>query len=332
MRSILVTGHAGFIGYHTSLALLARGEHVIGLDNLNAYYDVRLKQARLERLRALGRFEFIEADISDRAQLMDRLGGNLAGIDRILHLAAQAGVRYSLEAPEVYVASNLVGHFNLLQVATQCKSLLHFVYASSSSVYGRSKRVPFALDDPADQPASLYAATKRGAELMSESFAHIHGLPQTGLRFFTVYGPWGRPDMAYFKFTRAILEGEPIDLYNHGMMQRDFTFIDDIVGGVLSALDRPPQTGTSTHRLYNLGNDRPEELLTLVAAIEKTCGREARKNLLPMQPGDIQTTWADISASRRDLDYAPKIRIDEGIRRFVAWFRDFYRGTPGTQQ
>ncbi len=332
MALILVTGAAGFIGYHASHALLSRGDHVIGLDNLNPYYDVMLKQARLERLRASGDFRFVMADIADRGELEKALSGLSGGIDLVLHLAAQAGVRYSLEAPEVYVRTNLIGHFNMLELARGLSSSRHFVYASSSSVYGRSSKIPFALDDPADKPASLYAATKRGAELLSESYADLHGMKQTGLRFFTVYGPWGRPDMAYFKFTRAIFEDRPIELYNNGEMRRDFTYIDDVVAGVLAALDRPPEPGGPAHLLYNLGNDRPEELSRLVAVIEEACGREARKRLLPLQQGDVVATWADISASRRDLGYAPRTRIEDGIRRFVAWYREFYLGMPGTQQ
>jgi UDP-glucuronate 4-epimerase len=332
MGLILVTGAAGFIGYHASHALLERGEEVIGLDNLNPYYDVALKMARLDRLAMNAGFRFLKADVADMPALKAALGSLSGDIDRVLHLAAQAGVRYSLEAPEAYVRSNLVGHFNVMQLAHEFPMLRHFVYASSSSVYGRSARVPFALGDPADRPASLYAATKRGAELMSASYADLHGMPQTGLRFFTVYGPWGRPDMAYFKFTRAVLAGQPIDLYNNGVMRRDFTYVDDAISGVLAALDRPPPEGGSRHRLYNLGNDRPEELASLVGAVERACERKAVINLLPMQAGDVEATWADISASKRDLGYAPRTGINEGIGRFVAWYRDFYRGTPGTQQ
>ena len=331
MALILVTGAAGFIGYHASLALLQRGDDVIGLDNLNPYYDVALKRARLDRLAGHHGFRFVQADIADLPALEAALGPASASIERVLHLAAQAGVRYSLEAPEAYVRSNLVGHFNMLQLARRCGSLQHFVYASSSSVYGRSKRIPFSVDDSADRPASLYAATKRGAELLSASYADLYQMPQTGLRFFTVYGPWGRPDMAYFKFTRALLEGEPIDLYNRGAMRRDFTYVDDAIAGVLGALDRPPSDGPK-HRVYNLGNDRPEELSSLLGAIEKACGRKAVCNLLPMQVGDVEATWADISASTKDLGYRPRTTIEEGIGRFVAWYREFYLGTPGTQQ
>jgi len=240
-----------------------------------------------------------------------------------VHLAAQAGVRYSIEHPEEYVRANLNGHFNMLQMVRQASNLVHFVYASSSSVYGASKKVPFALDDPADHPVSLYAATKRADELLSISYARIFKLPQTGLRFFTVYGPWGRPDMAYFKFTKAILEGAPIDTYGGGALQRDFTYIDDTVAGVLAALDRPPAPSEEPHRIYNLGNDNPESVNALVTAIEAACGRKAVRIDKPMPLGDVPRTWADISASRRDLGYAPGIRLDEGIRRFVAWYRDY---------
>jgi UDP-glucuronate 4-epimerase len=332
MAFVLVTGAAGFIGFHTCRALTARGDRVLGIDNLNAYYDVALKTARLDRLKTLDEFRFVQADIADSNGLSRALAVHSSEIEFIVHLAAQAGVRHSIDAPEAYVASNLVGHFNVLELARKLPTLKHLVYASSSSVYGRSTRLPFALDDPADHPASLYAATKRGAELMSESYAQIHKLRQTGLRFFTVYGPWGRPDMAYFRFARAILEDAPIDLYNNGEMRRDFTYIDDVVTGVLGALDLPPNPGQPLHRLYNLGNDRPEDLRRFLSIIEDACGKKALIRLLPMQPGDVGATWADISASRRDFGYAPRTTIEEGIKRFVAWYKEFYLGTPGTQQ
>lgn len=334
MATILVTGAAGFIGYHASQALLSRGDNVIGLDNLSAYYDLGLKNARLERLRTQAGFRLLETDIGDAVSLAAALESELSRIDLVLHLAAQAGVRYSIEAPDVYVRSNLVGHFNMLEQARRMPGLRHFVYASSSSVYGRSTRLPFSLDDPADRPASLYAATKRSGELLSRSYAEIYKLRQTGLRFFTVYGPWGRPDMAYFKFTRAIAAGETIDLYNSGAMRRDFTYIDDIIAGVLAALDLPATIEGGLHRLYNLGNDHPEDLMRLVEILEIAVGKKARINMLPMQPGDVVATWADLSASRRDLGYAPAVRLEAGLQRFVEWYKRFYLdlGAPGAQQ
>jgi UDP-glucuronate 4-epimerase len=323
MPEIIVTGAAGFIGSFVAAALLDRGEQVLGLDSLNSYYDPALKQARLKRLEGRNGFRFRQVDIADEAALKQALADVLPGTRHIVHLAAQAGVRYSIERPEEYVRANLNGHFNMLQMVRQAPNLAHFVYASSSSVYGASKKVPFALDDPADHPVSLYAATKRADELLSISYARIFKLPQTGLRFFTVYGPWGRPDMAYFKFTKAILEGTSIDTYGGGALQRDFTYIDDTVAGVLAALDRPPAPSEEPHRIYNLGNDNPESVNALVTAIETACERKAVRIDKPMPLGDVPKTWADISASRRDLGYAPGVRLDEGIRRFVAWYRDY---------
>jgi UDP-glucuronate 4-epimerase len=323
MPEIIVTGAAGFIGSFVAAALLDRGEQVLGLDSLNSYYDPALKQARLKRLEGRNGFRFRRVDIADEAALKAALADVLPNARHIVHLAAQAGVRYSIEHPEEYVRANLNGHFNMLQMVRQAPNLAHFVYASSSSVYGASKKVPFALDDPADHPVSLYAATKRADELLSISYARIFKLPQTGLRFFTVYGPWGRPDMAYFKFTKAILEGTPIDTYGGGALQRDFTYIDDVVTGVLAALDRPPAESEEPHRLYNLGNDNPESVNALVAAIETACGRTAVRVDKSMPLGDVPRTWADISVSRRELGYAPTIRLDEGIPRFVAWYRDY---------
>jgi len=324
MPEIIVTGVAGFIGSFVAAALLDRGERVLGLDSLNSYYDPTLKQARLKRLEGLGGFRFRQVDIADEAALKAALADALPEARHIVHLAAQAGVRYSIEQPEEYVRANLNGHFNMLQMARQAPKLAHLVYASSSSVYGASRKVPFALDDPADHPVSLYAATKRADELLSISYARIFKLPQTGLRFFTVYGPWGRPDMAYYKFTKAILAGTPIETYAGGALQRDFTYIDDVVAGVLSALDRPPPANSDEpHRLYNLGNDNPESVNTLVTAIEAACARKAVRVDTPMPLGDVPKTWADISVSRRELGYAPAIRLDDGIRRFVAWYRDY---------
>ena len=307
MPEIIVTGVAGFIGSYVAAALLDRGEQVLGIDSVNSYYDPALKQARLQRLQGRNGFRFRQVDIADEAALKQALADVLPDAQQIVHLAAQAGVRYSIEQPEEYVRANLNGHFNMLQVARMAPKLEHLVYASSSSVYGASKKVPFSLDDAADHPVSLYAATKRADELLSISYARIFKLRQTGLRFFTVYGPWGRPDMAYYKFTKAILEGTPIETYAGGALQRDFTYID----------------AEEPHRLYNLGNDSPESVNALVTAIEAACERKAQRIDTPMPLGDVPKTWADISASRQDLGYAPSVKLDEGIRRFVAWYRDY---------
>jgi UDP-glucuronate 4-epimerase len=326
----LVTGAAGFIGYHVARSLLERGEAVIGIDNLNSYYDPRLKQARLAELNGLnaGDFAFHEIDFADHDALERTL--DPLPFERIVHLGAQAGVRYSIEHPRAYVSSNLVGHLNLLEVARHRESG-HFVYASSSSVYGGNRTLPFRVEDRVDRPISLYAATKRADELMSETYAHLYRLPQTGLRFFTVYGPWGRPDMAMWIFARKILAGEPIQLFNHGRMRRDFTYVDDIVAGVLACLDRPPpddgaeKPGGShaPHRLYNIGNNRPEELTRVVALLEQACGRKATVELLPIQPGDVPETFADIDAIQRDIGFAPATAIETGVPQFVDWYRDY---------
>ena len=318
--TVLVTGVAGFIGFHTAKALLARGEAVVGIDDLNDYYNPQLKRDRLAQLS--GDFTFIHCDFSDFAALAAALDGH--SFDRIVHLGAQAGVGYSLEKPHSYVRSNLAGHLNLLEIARQTKGLRHMVYASSSSVYGANAKLPFSVEDRADQPVSLYAATKRADELMSESYAHLYAIPLTGLRFFTVYGPWGRPDMAVWKFTERILRREPIQLYNHGKMRRDFTYIDDIVDGILAALDRPHHNAHHTaHRIYNIGNNRSEALLHVVALIEAATGREAIRELLPMQPGDVPETFADIAATTADLGFAPRTSIADGIPKFVDWFRGY---------
>lgn len=329
--SIIVTGAAGFIGFHVADRLLARGEAVIGLDNVNDYYSVRLKRDRLAELerRHGGAFAFVEADFSDEAALDAGLAG--ADFDRIVHLGAQAGVRYSLDHPRAYVRANLMGHLNLLELARH-RGSSHLVYASSSSVYGGNDTLPFRVEHRVDHPLSLYAATKKADELMSETYAHLYRIPQTGLRFFTVYGPWGRPDMAMWLFTKAILEGRPIDVYGEGNMRRDFTYIDDIVTGVVAALDNPPpddgreKAGGSKgpHRLYNIGNHRSEELTRMIALIEEACGRKAERNLLPMQPGDVRDTYADIAAIERDLGFKPTTSIDEGVPRFVAWYREYH--------
>jgi UDP-glucuronate 4-epimerase len=313
--TVLVTGVAGFIGFHTAKALLVRGEAVVGIDDLNAYYDPRLKRDRLAQLG--GAFTFRHCDFSDFAALTAALHGHT--VDRIVHLGAQAGVGHSLRDPHSYVRSNLAGHLNLLEIARSTGGLRHMVYASSSSVYGANTKLPFSVEDRADAPLSLYAATKRADELMSESYAHLYTIPLTGLRFFTVYGPWGRPDMAIWKFTERILKDAPIQLFNAGRMRRDFTYIDDIVAGVLAALDRPP----TRHSVYNLGNNRAEELLRLVELIEAATGRTAIRESLPMQAGDVPATFADIAATTAALGWAPTTSIDDGIPKFVDWFRGY---------
>jgi UDP-glucuronate 4-epimerase len=329
--SIFVTGIAGFIGMHTAAQLLDRGETVIGIDNFNDYYPVALKEERVAELARIGgdRLTIHRADIGDDTALNAALADT--DFDRIVHLAAQAGVRYSLDNPGAYVRSNVAGHVNILEMARH-RAVRHLVYASSSSVYGANRSMPFRVEDRVDHPISLYAATKRADELMSETYAHLFRIPQTGLRFFTVYGPWGRPDMALWKFTKAILEGRPIDVYNHGDMRRDFTYIDDIVAGVIASLDSPPPDdgrakagGFATpHRLYNIGNNRPEPLMDLIGEIEKACGRKAELNLLPMQDGDVHETYADIGAISNELGYAPKIGIRTGVGNFVSWYRQFH--------
>ena len=321
--SVLVTGVAGFIGYHVARALLDRGERVLGVDNLNAYYDPRLKRARLDQLGGRNGFVFRRADIADRAA-MDAVAADAPdAIDRIVHLAAQAGVRHSLTHPFDYVTSNLVGHTVVLELARRIAGLRHMVYASSSSVYGGNTKLPFSETDPVDHPVSLYAATKKSNELMSHSYSHLYGMPQTGLRFFTVYGPWGRPDMALYLFTEAILAGRPITVFNHGDMKRDFTYVDDIVAGVLAALDHPP-SGPAPHRVYNIGNHRAEPLLRLIEVLERALGRKAERRLEPMQPGDVKETYADIAALQRDTGFAPATPIDVGVPRFVDWYRTYH--------
>jgi UDP-glucuronate 4-epimerase len=321
--TILVTGAAGFIGFHVASALLERGEEVVGLDSLNRYYDPKLKTGRLEQLERRKGFRFVFADIGRYPALEAAAYNDMPRIDRIVHLAAQAGVRHSIEHPQDYLQSNLAGHLNILELARRIPKLKHLVYASSSSVYGGSTAIPFALDNPVDQPTSLYAATKRSNELTSIAYASLYRIPQTGLRFFTVYGSWGRPDMAYYRFTADVFAGRPIPVYGDGSQSRDFTYIDDIVAGVLSALDRPPDASASPHRLYNLGNDRPNTLDRLIALIEEASGKPAVRDVRPVEPADVPATWADISESRRDLDFEPRTPLEEGIPRFVAWYRDF---------
>jgi len=326
MATILVTGTAGFIGAAVCHALLARGDAVIGIDNINDYYDVALKQARLATLTPNLKFSFRKIDITDKDAVLSLKSENITGI---VHLAAQPGVRYSLENPYAYVTANVMGQVVMLELARalQCvkgAGLKHFVYASSSSVYGANTKTPFAVGDAVDHPNSLYAATKRADELFGHTYAHLYGIPSTGLRFFTVYGPWGRPDMAPILFARAIAAGEPIRVFNHGEMWRDFTYIDDSVDGVLRALDRPA-SGSPPHALYNLGNNKSEKLMDFIAAIEAAMGKKAVMTMEPMQPGDVPSTYADIEASTHDLGFKPATPISIGIPKFVDWFRDYYR-------
>jgi UDP-glucuronate 4-epimerase len=325
--AVIVTGAAGFVGYHASRALLARGEAVIGIDNLNGYYDPALKLARVERLREARAFAFEEADIADHGAIKSIVQRHGRAITGVVHLAAQAGVRYSLEQPFEYVESNLKGHMVMLEVCRhELPDLEHLVYASSSSVYGGNDKIPFSVEDRVDRPVSLYAATKRANELMSHCYSHLYGMPQTGLRFFTVYGPWGRPDMAYYLFTDAIANGRPITLFNHGQMERDFTYIDDVVAGVLAALDRPPGAHEGPpHRVYNLGNHRPTPLGRFVEILEEALGRKAEIRYAPLPPGDVLRTYADIGASRQDLGFEPTVAIEDGLRRFVSWYKDYHR-------
>jgi UDP-glucuronate 4-epimerase len=325
MGAILVTGAAGFIGAHLCRALLARGGQVIGLDNLNPYYDPALKRARLEALTGgapQGAFAFHKLDFADHEAVLELMRANPA-IDRVAHLGAQAGVRWSLEAPFAYTAANVTGQLAILEGVRRSEGRIrHTVYASTSSVYGRRTDGAFRETDRTDQPASLYAATKLAGELMGKVYTGLYGLPMTGLRFFTVYGPWGRPDMAYWLFTEAMLAGRPIRLFNGGQMRRDFTFVDDIVSGILAVLDSPPAEGG--HRLYNLGNSHPEELLDMVAILEALLGVTAQRELLPMQPGDVPTTYADISAMTRDFGWRPTTDLRTGLGRFVAWWRGHF--------
>lgn len=328
---VLVTGVAGFIGSTVALRLLTRGDHVVGIDSINDYYNPQLKRDRLARIAEAGgdRFAFEQVDFADHEALDAALADKR--FDRIVHLGAQAGVRYSIENPRAYLHANLAGHLNMLEVARH-RGAEHMVYASSSSVYGGNDTLPFRVEDRVDQPLSLYAATKKADELMSETYAHLYRLPLTGLRFFTVYGPWGRPDMAMWLFTKAILEGRPIQVFGEGDMRRDFTYIDDIVSGVVACLDNPPPDDGATkaggsvspHRLYNIGNSRSENLSEMIALIEQACGRKAQKELLPMQPGDVRDTFADISAIERDLGFAPTTTIAEGVPRFVDWYRSYH--------
>ncbi|TAK56287.1 MAG: NAD-dependent epimerase [Gammaproteobacteria bacterium] len=335
MRPILVTGAAGFIGYHTARALLERGDAVIGLDNLNDYYDPRLKQARLERLLGFPGFRFERLDLVDRAGMEALFARERPR--RVVHLAAQAGVRYSIQNPHAYVDSNVTGTLHVLE-GCRHHGVEHLVFASTSSVYGANTRMPFSVHQNVDHPLSFYAATKKANELMAHTYASLYGLPVTGLRFFTVYGPWGRPDMALFLFTRNILAGQPIDVFNYGHHRRDFTYVGDIVGGVIAALDHvaapnpdwsgdapDPATSRAPYRLYNIGNNRPVELMHYIAVLEDCLGRKAEKNLLPLQTGDVPDTWADAEDLVRDVGYRPATPVEEGVRRFVDWYLEYYR-------
>ncbi|MEN4706699.1 MULTISPECIES: NAD-dependent epimerase [Pantoea] len=333
--NFLVTGAAGFIGFHVSQRLLAAGHQVVGIDNLNDYYDVNLKHARLNLIKADPGFTFIEMDLADRdamASLFDQ-----QKFQRVIHLGAQAGVRYSIENPHAYADSNLTGHLNILEGCRHHK-IEHLLYASSSSVYGLNRKMPFSTEDSVDHPVSLYAATKKANELMSHTYSHLYQLPTTGLRFFTVYGPWGRPDMALFKFTRAMIAGEAIDVYNQGQMKRDFTYIDDIAEAIVRLQDVIPQqddnwtvetgspaTSSAPYRVYNIGNSQPVTLMNYIEAIEKALGITAKKNLMPMQPGDVLETSADTEALFKAIGFKPQTGVEEGVKNFVGWYRDFYR-------
>jgi UDP-glucuronate 4-epimerase len=331
MNKILVTGAAGFIGSHLVKRLLERGDEVVGLDNLNDYYDVNLKNARLSQLENHQNFRFIKLDLANREGMAELFAREK--FQRVVNLAAQAGVRYSIENPYAYVDSNLVGFANILE-GCRHHGVEHLVFASSSSVYGLNTKMPFSVHHNVDHPISLYAATKKANELMAHTYAHLYGIPTTGLRFFTVYGPWGRPDMALFKFTKAILDNKPIDVYNYGKMRRDFTYIDDIIEGVVRVLDRLPKPNTdwsgdfpdpgsspAGYRLYNIGNNNPVELMRFIETLEKTLGKPAKKNLLPMQAGDVQATYADVADLEREVGFKPQTSIEEGIGRFVEWYK-----------
>jgi len=332
---ILVTGAAGFIGSALSIRLLERGDEVIGIDNLNDYYDVNLKLARLERLQDYDRFKFIKIEIADKQAMADLFADEK--VQRVMHLAAQAGVRYSITHPHSYIDSNLVGFINILE-GCRHHAVEHLAYASSSSVYGANTKMPFSIHDNVDHPVSLYAATKKANELMAHTYSHLYQLPTTGLRFFTVYGPWGRPDMSLFMFTRSILEGKPIDVFNYGNHRRDFTYIDDIVEGVIRVIDKPaqsnidwagndPDPGTSKapYRVYNIGNNTPVQLLSFIETLEKCLGRQAIKNFLPLQQGDVPDTYADVSDLVNDFGYKPATLLEDGIGNFVEWYKEFYK-------
>jgi UDP-glucuronate 4-epimerase len=320
----LVTGAAGFIGFHAALALLQRGDEVVGVDNLNDYYSVKLKSDRLAELQKHNGFQFHKVELADQLALAEAL--KPYSIRRVIHLAAQAGVRHSIEHPESYVSSNLVGHFNILEYCRHLEGLEHLVYASSSSVYGKAATTPSKETDRVDAPISLYAATKKCDELMSHTYSHLYRMPQTGLRFFTVYGPWGRPDMALWLFTDAILSGRPINVFNFGEMQRDFTYIEDLVPALIATVDKAPRAidNAAPHRIYNIGGDHTENLMDLIGVLERALGLKAELNLLPMQDGDVAATGADVSAIRRDIGFNPTTRIETGVSLFVDWYKGYH--------
>ncbi|MGF1541144.1 MAG: NAD-dependent epimerase [Pleurocapsa sp.] len=322
-NTILVTGAAGFVGFHLCQQLLQQGKTIVGIDNLNDYYDVNLKQARLQQLLPQTNFQFFPLDLSDRPAIAELFSHHQPQI--VVNLAAQAGVRYSLTNPHAYADSNLVGFINILE-GCRHNGVQHLVYASSSSVYGANKKIPFSTEDPVDHPVSLYAATKRANELMAYTYSHLYNFPTTGLRFFTVYGPWGRPDMAYFSFTKSILEGIPIQVFNYGKMRRDFTYIDDIVEGIVRVMDRPQALDGANvpHKVYNIGNNQPVNLIDFIQTIEKHLGIEAKKEMLPMQPGDVEETYADIDELIRDTGFKPKTSLEQGLGHFVRWYCSYY--------
>lgn len=322
MQRSLITGAAGFIGFHLCQRLLQEGHTVIGIDNLNDYYDPALKRARLKELKQWKAFSFHQLDLADRQAVPNLFAQS--SFDVVINLAAQAGVRYSLENPAAYIDSNLVGFANILE-ACRHHPVKHLVYASSSSVYGANSKMPFSTSDNVDNPISLYAATKKANELMAYTYSHLYGIPTTGLRFFTVYGPWGRPDMAYFLFTKAILEGQPIDVYNHGQARRDFTYIDDIIEGIVRVMGRPPMAEPTPYKLYNIGNNKPVELMTFIETLETLLGRTAKKNYLPMQPGDVPATYADIDDLTKDIGFKPTTSIHDGLSQFVKWYTSYYQ-------
>ena len=323
-KLILVTGGAGFIGYHLSKCLLKKGCRVIGFDNLNDYYEVQLKEERLKNLKKYDKFEFVKGDLADKTILEELF--RKYGFDIVVNLGAQAGVRYSIDNPDAYIQSNLIGFYNILECCRHF-SVEHLVYASSSSVYGANKKVPFSVEDKVDYPVSLYAATKKSNELMAHCYSKLYDIPATGLRFFTVYGPLGRPDMAYYKFAKKIMAEEPIQIYNNGDMMRDFTYIDDIVKGIVNILPNPPKENENgvRYKVYNIGNNKPEKLMDFIETLEKCLGKEAKKEFLPMQPGDVYQTYADVTDLINDFDFKPDTTIEAGLQSFVEWFKEYYR-------
>lgn len=323
-KKVLVTGGAGFIGFHFSKKLLEAGCQVVGFDNLNEYYDVRLKYDRLEILQKFEKFQFVKGDLADRKTLEQLFEAEQPDI--VVNLGAQAGVRYSIENPDAYMQSNMIGFFNILEC---CRNypVEHLVYASSSSVYGANKKIPFSTEDKVDNPVSLYAATKKSNELMAHCYSKLYGIPSTGLRFFTVYGPYGRPDMAYFSFTQKIMKGETIKVFNHGDMYRDFTYVDDIVAGMINILSNPPKENENgvRYKIYNIGNNKPEKLMYFIETLEKCLGKEAKKEFYPMQPGDVYQTYADVTDLIEDFDFKPSTSIEEGLKKFAEWYREYYK-------